>query len=1011
MTSALFLDIETRSRCDLKASGPYRYAEDPTTQVTLFAYALDDEPVQVWDCLAHPKMPPELRDALNDRGIMRVAHNCGFERPVLKVCLGVDDDPTRWHDTMAQAMTLGLPASLEQLGKVVGLGADEAKDKDGKRLIQRFAKPRKDGSFVEPADAPEDWRRFVEYARQDVDTMRRICERLPCWVYRGEERRVWELDQVINDRGFEVDTELARRAIEVTDAEQHRLAERVAEITDGAVTSATQRDALLRYIESCGVDLSNMQEQTLLAALRDEELPDVVRELVGIRLKASKTSTAKYQAFREAVCSDGRVKGTLVYYGARTGRWASRRPQIQNLPRPSLEQDEIEQAVDAIKDGTLDLITDDVMEACSSTIRSVITALTDGKLVVSDLSNIEGRALAWQAEEQWKVKAFHDFDNGEGHDLYKVTAGQILGKHPNQITKGERTAMGKVPELALGYAGGVGAFQSMASVYGTDMSQYLPTLRETLPADAMTAAEAGWNMRGRLSGIDYATWVASEAVKIAWRDRHPETVAYWSELERAAMNAVKRPGKDFKSRKIVWRCYKHWLLARLPSGRLLVYPFPRVKAVKRGSPYGEEECRNCGGARCSSCDGFGYVQEQEQLQFKTASKGWRTEWTYSGKLAENCLAGDVLVLTERGWVRLDHIRDERVWDGYEWASHDGLICQGNKDTIQVDGVNMTPDHFILTKEGWINASESDGFERAPCRIPDGFAPRGDRAGEGADVALPLRLRQRGSKREVGSEEGPQERDEIVLRLHVQRNPASAAPDSRHDVPSGISGMAVDDRSVQTALAPGIPQLRRAWDLCVRAVAVVRELLGGHGTHLPTWAHYRASEQRGPLLAGELPVGFMEREHEQPARGSVDRHSVGSDDRYGSCPQERYRANDTALSARSSVAGEAFVREAGCKEPVYDLLNCGPRNRFVVWSNSGPLIVHNCTQAIARDVLACGLMRAEREGMRPILSVHDEVICERGSEPELSAILATPPDWAPDLPLASEGYEAKRYRKD
>lgn len=693
----LYLDIETRSACDLRAAGSYRYAEDPTTEVTLFAYALDDEPVQVWDCLADP-MPRDLRDALADEAIMRVAHNCQFERPVLRQRISTDDDPRRWHDTAAQARTLGLPASLEKLGEVVGLGEDQAKIKDGKRLVQKFAKPQKDSEYRDSFTDPEDWRRFIEYARMDVDAMRSIYKRLPTWVYRGAERQVWELDQRINDRGFLVDTELANRAIETTQAEQQRLAERVAELTGGAVTSATQRDALLRYIERYGVDLPDMREQTLLAVLEDDGLPEVVRELVSIRLQASKTSTAKYQAAIDSACGDGRIRGGLQYFGARTGRWSGRRLQPQNLPRPSLSQPDIEQAVDAIKEGALDLITGDVMEACSSAIRSVITAPPGGRLVVSDLSNIEGRALAWQAQEQWKLQAFHAFDRDEGHDLYKVTAGQILGKHPTRIDKGERTAMGKVPELALGYAGGVGAFQSMAAIYGTRMADYLPTLRETLPADAMTAAEQAWQTRGKTSELDYDTWIASEAVKVAWRDRHPETVAYWHEAERAAMDAVRRPGRDFRSRRVVWRCHKHWLLAGLPSGRVLVYPFPRVKVVKRGSPYGDQECRSCGGAGCDQCEGFGAVKEQEQLQFKTASQGWRVEWTYSGKLVENltqAIARDVLA---HGMMQAEAAGFRPVL-----SVHDEVVCERGTES-ELSRILATPPDWCpdmpLAAEGY-----------------------------------------------------------------------------------------------------------------------------------------------------------------------------------------------------------------------------------------------------------------------------------------------------------------------
>ncbi len=641
----LYYDLETRSRCDLLRAGSYRYAESPSTEILLIAWAIDDGPVTVTDLTAEP-VPPALWQALNEDTC--VVHNAAFERPVVRHCLGADVSPERYHDTAAQARTLALPHSLDALGRVVGLDNDQAKDKDGKRLIRAFSLPQKNGRFIEPSDRPEDWQRFIEYARQDVEAMREIYRRLPTWVYRGDERRVWELDQHINDRGFLVDTELARRAIELTDAEQHNLAERVRELTDGEVGSATQRDQLLRYLrDTHGVELPDMREQTLLSALRGDslhELPNGARELIRCRLKASKTSTAKYQAVVEGACHDDRLRGGLFYYGAHTGRWSGRQLQPQNLPRPSIGDDEIHAAVDGIKAGAADLLYDEPMQVASDCIRSVITA--PDKLVVSDLSNIEGRALAWQAGEEWKLDAFRAFDRGEGPDLYNVTAASILGCQPDNIDKHTRTALGKVPELALGFAGGAGAFQSMAAIYGTRMADYWPTLQMTLPASAIERAEQAWETRGKLSEVEHDEWVASEAVKVAWRDRHPETVAYWYEVENAAKSAVQRPGSDFTARRILFRRIGHWLVARLPSRRLLVYPWPRIVQATRGTVYGSDKCAKCKGEGCKRCGGIGYTETREDLQvrrFRGSNGYWET--TYSGRLVENltqAIARDVL---------------------------------------------------------------------------------------------------------------------------------------------------------------------------------------------------------------------------------------------------------------------------------------------------------------------------------------------------------------------------------
>ena len=674
MNETLFLDIESFSECDLRAAGPYVYAEHPSTELLLFAFAVDDGPVHVWDATVEP-MPKTLASRINNPDVMVVVHNAGFERPVLSALLGMDTNPTRWHDTMAQAMTLALPASLEKLGDTVGLSDDQAKIKDGKRLVQKFCKPAPKNHRIRRHTRetdPEDWRLFIEYARMDVASMRDIYHRLPTWVYRGRERETWELDQRINDRGFYVDLELARRAIEAVDAAQYDLAHRVDELTGGAVSSPLRRDVWLRYVrDQLGVTLPDAREATLLAAL-EGDLPAQARELIQLRLKASRTSTAKYQAAIEATGADNRLRGGLQYYGAsRTGRWSGRRLQAQNLPRPSMGDAGIAQAIDAIKHGAADLVHADVMQAASDCIRSLICATPGHKLVVSDLSNIEGRALAWQALEDWKLDAFAAFDRGEGPDLYKVTAGSILGKSPGDVTKDERQVMGKVPELALGFGGGVGAFQSMANIYGVDMGEYWPIIRNALPDDVLQRAQDAWNTRGKISGLPKDEWLASEAVKIAWRDRHPETVGYWRDCEDAVRSAILQPGADFRARRLVYRRYKQWLICRLPSGRCMIYPMPRIKQRTEPSVYGEIECVKCKGEGCAKCEQAGAFSQREVIQFRAVNYGgWRWETTYGGKLAQGAtqaIARDVLreglhAAEDAGYRPVMTVHDEIVCD-------------------------------------------------------------------------------------------------------------------------------------------------------------------------------------------------------------------------------------------------------------------------------------------------------------------------------------------------------------
>ncbi|ENC9176888.1 DNA polymerase, partial [Salmonella enterica subsp. diarizonae serovar (6),14:z10:z] len=449
----LWIDLETFSEVPIN-NGTHAYAEK--VEVMLMAWAIDDGPVSVWDLTTGIVMPPMLYQALADPAIEVWAHNSHFDSTVMR-----HDHPelvpdvTRWRDTMVQALAHGLPGALGALCEVLGVPQDKAKDKEGKALIQLFCKPRPKNSKLRRATSkthPEEWRRFVAYAGLDIEAMREVHKRLPKWNYKGSELALWHRDQQINDRGVCMDVQLAQAAIEAVDLEQKRLAKRTQVMTDGEVQAATQRDALIKHIvESYGVELPDMQRSTLERRMADPDLPSAVKELLTIRLQASTTSTSKYKSLMKGVSSDGRLRGTLQFCGAsRTGRWAGRLFQPQNLPRPSLEQDQIDEGIEALKAGCADLLFDNIMELTSSALRGCIMAPAGKKLVVSDLSNIEGRKLAWLAGEQWKLDAFREYDEGTGPDLYKLAYARAFNISPDDVDKYQRQ-IGKVMELGLGF--------------------------------------------------------------------------------------------------------------------------------------------------------------------------------------------------------------------------------------------------------------------------------------------------------------------------------------------------------------------------------------------------------------------------------------------------------------------------------------------------------------------------------------------------------------------------------
>lgn len=611
----LWLDFETYSETPI-AHGTYRYAS--TADIMLWAWALDDEPALVWDLTADPIMPFDLEVALADPDCEVWAHNSMFDRSVLRYAMPDRcPDRPRWRDTMVQAMCHSLPGKLETLCSVVGVSEDKSKLKRGGQLVQLFCKPRPKSMKLRRATRethPVEWAEFVEYARLDVEAMREVHYKLPGWNYRGSELDLWHLDQQINDRGVAVDLDLANAALAAVTDEKVVLAERAKEMTNGEVEAATQRDAmLLHMLTEYGVALPDLQMSTVDRAINDPDIPEPMKDLLRVRLQASTTSTSKYKALVNAANTDGRLRGLLQFAGAgRTARWSGRTFQPQNLPRPTLKDSAINQGIAALKAGTAGMVYSNVMEVASSAIRGCIVAPKGKKLVIADLSNIEGRGLAWLAGEEWKLKAFREFDAGTGHDLYKLAYAKSFGVAPEAVTKDQRQ-VGKVQELALGYQGGVGAFVTFAKGYGIDLDVLAAGILPNAPRDLVDEAEnfLTWLKKQTKSdtyGLADSTFVACDVVKRGWRNGHPAIAAWWPMLEQAFRDAVDNPAYTFECGTVRVRRDGSWLRIRLPSGRALCYPAPMLNE--------DGECTYMG--------------------MNQYSRRWERIKTYAGKLAENC---------------------------------------------------------------------------------------------------------------------------------------------------------------------------------------------------------------------------------------------------------------------------------------------------------------------------------------------------------------------------------------
>lgn len=585
----LYFDCETYSECDLRTAGTHAYAEHPSTEITVAQWAIDDgEPVVMDMTLNEAEHGDyELGNLLRDPAVTVIAHNSVFDRTLLRNVWGIDVPVERWRDTMVQAMLHSLPGGLDKVGTILGLPADQAKDKRGRELIQIFCKPRPKNMKLRRATRethPVEWAEFLEYSRQDIVAMRAIHQRLPSWNYNDtrpagqREVALWHLDQRINDRGFMADTELAREAVITADRVRKSLREDITEATDGAVTSATKRDQLLKYLlEEHGVALPDLKGDTLKRRLEDPHLPEHVKLLINIRMEAGTASSAKYKALLASVSKDGRLRNTLQFAGAqRTARWAHRMFQPGNMKRPDKDMKKlIPGFIEATRAGVLDLVTTEPMRALGNIVRGCIVAPFKKKLTIADLSNIEGRKLAWLAGEEWKLKAFRDFDTGIGADLYRVAYGRAFNVDPRS-TDDYMRQIGKVMELGLGYQGGVGAFLTFAAVYNMDLDELARAVWATASAEAIERAEGmyKWTVKkGRSTyGLERNTWMACQVLVTAWREAHPATVALWHDLEEAVRDAVRSPGTPFDVGAHL-RVQRDgvWTRIRLPSGRCLCY--------------------------------------------------------------------------------------------------------------------------------------------------------------------------------------------------------------------------------------------------------------------------------------------------------------------------------------------------------------------------------------------------------------------------------------------------------
>ena len=626
------IDIETRSDKDISKCGVYAYTDTPYFDILLFAYSIDEQPVQVVDMANGEEIPESILAALADENVVKRAFNVNFERVCLSKYLrknypqyfqsySIDEDtvgdflnPESWHCSMIHARTLGLPSSLAEVGKVLGI--EQQKMTEGKALVKFFCVPYDtvDGvpQFHNPKDYPDKWEIFKAYNKRDVGAELEIDRRLSRFPVPDFLWKEFYLDQEINDRGILVDMQLADKAINLDAKAKEELTAEVQKLT--GVENPNSVYQLLDWLETQGYKSDSLGKAQVQELIKTAKEP--VKSVLQMRLQLSKSSVKKYTAMKNTACSDNRARGMFSFYGAsRTGRWAGRNVQLQNLPQNHLP--DLSEARELVKYGSFEdiqMLYDDVPDTLSQLIRTAFIPRQGMKFIVADFSAIEARVIAWLAGEEWRMKAF-----ANGEDIYCASASKMFGvpvvKHGEN---GHLRQKGKISELACGFGGSVGAMKAM----GADSLGLSDTELKQIVTD--------------------------------WREASPHITELWWAVDRAVKKAVKEKTAT-KTHGLLFSYEAGFLFIRLPSGRRLAY----AKSYIGKNKFGGESVTYMG---------------------INAQKKWDRLESYGPKFVENCVQGiarDLLMYsmqTLSQYFIVGHIHDEMIIECPKGTKLDE-ICQ------------------------------------------------------------------------------------------------------------------------------------------------------------------------------------------------------------------------------------------------------------------------------------------------------------------------------------------------
>lgn len=636
----LSIDIETFSSVNLAKSGVYRYSESEDFEILLFGYSVDGGPVEVVDFTAGEKLPASIKKALTDDSVMKWAFNAQFERVCISRFLGYPTgkylDPISWHCTMVWAATLGLPLSLEGVGTVLGL--EKQKLKEGKDLIRYFCTPStaKNGSAVRhyPKDAPEKWERFKAYNLRDVETEMGITDKLSKFPVPESEWINYRLDQQINDRGIMLDLPFVRNAIACDDQFKQEHLDIARDVT--GLENPNSPAQLKAWLAEKGVEADSLSKAAVMEML--EEADGEVELALSLRQELAKSSVKKYTAMQTVVGNDSRARGLIQFYGAnRTGRYAGRLIQVQNLPQNHLpDLDEVRSLIRAGEFEGVELLYDSVPVVLSELIRTAFIPKSGCRFYVADFSAIEARVIAWIAGEEWRQKVFES-----GGDIYCASASQMfhvpVEKHG---INGHLRQKGKIAELALGYGGSVGALKAMGALnYGVPEEELKPL-------------------------VD------------AWRLSNPRIVRFWWDVDKAATTCV-RNHANTATHGIRFVYQSGMMFVYLPSGRKLVYVKPKM-GVNR---YGNESV---------TYEGVGEQKKWLRLE----SYGPKFVENIVQATARDILAEAMLRLTAHGYNIVMHVHDEAVIEAPAETSLEDICTIMGEPPAWAKGLLLRADGYV-----------------------------------------------------------------------------------------------------------------------------------------------------------------------------------------------------------------------------------------------------------------------------------------------------------------------------